>query len=201
VTNRANGASSAAGRDTPETNVTNENLGFWRCSALLTCEDAFFHLQKRDFGLVFVYAHLCGRLEHEPPARSHRTDARRSGDQVRLCVIFAAEPTAEAEVRGRIEAAPDHLPAIGALASGASRRAGSAEGIGVYPGRRGRRPAWAFAGHARSRTAGQLAAASRWRCRAIGLDQPEHVPAIAAAARRIVSAAAAGGCVAVSMTR
>ena len=50
---------------------------------------------------------LCGRWEHEPPCplAPHSTGAQRSGDQVRLRVLFATEPSAEAEVRGRIEAA------------------------------------------------------------------------------------------------
>jgi hypothetical protein len=50
---------------------------------------------------------LCGRWEHEPPCplAPHRTDAQRSGDYVRLRVLFATEPAAEAEVRSRIEAA------------------------------------------------------------------------------------------------
>jgi hypothetical protein len=50
---------------------------------------------------------LCGHWEHEPPCplAPHSTGAQRSGDQVRLRVLFATEPSAEAEVRGRIEAA------------------------------------------------------------------------------------------------
>jgi hypothetical protein len=50
---------------------------------------------------------LCGRWEHEPPCplAPHGTDAQRDGDRVRLRVLFAAEPAAEAEVRSRIEAA------------------------------------------------------------------------------------------------
>lgn len=54
-----------------------------------------------------VTAALCGHWEHEPPCplAPHSTTAERSGDQVRLRVLFAAEPEAEAEVRGRIEAA------------------------------------------------------------------------------------------------
>jgi hypothetical protein len=50
---------------------------------------------------------LCGHWEHEPPCplAPHRTDARRSGDQLRLRVLFATEPAAEADVRNRIEAA------------------------------------------------------------------------------------------------
>ena len=50
---------------------------------------------------------LCGHWEHEPPCplAPHRTSAERSGDQVRLRVLFAAEPAAEAEVRRRVDAA------------------------------------------------------------------------------------------------
>jgi hypothetical protein len=50
---------------------------------------------------------LCGHWKHEAPCplAPHCTDAQRSGDQVRLRVLFAVEPAAEAEVRRRIEAA------------------------------------------------------------------------------------------------
>jgi hypothetical protein len=50
---------------------------------------------------------LCGHWDHEPPCplAPHHTDAQRTGDQVRLRVLFAAEPAAEAEVRSRIDAA------------------------------------------------------------------------------------------------
>jgi hypothetical protein len=50
---------------------------------------------------------LCGHRDHEPPGppAPHSTAARRPGGQVRLRVLFAAEPAAEAEVRQRIEAA------------------------------------------------------------------------------------------------
>jgi hypothetical protein len=50
---------------------------------------------------------LCGHWEHEPPCplAPHHTAAQRSGDEVQLRVLFAAEPAAEAEVRGRIDAA------------------------------------------------------------------------------------------------
>jgi hypothetical protein len=50
---------------------------------------------------------LCGHWDHEPPCplAPHSTDARRSGDQLRLRVLFATEPAAETEVRSRIEAA------------------------------------------------------------------------------------------------
>ena len=58
---------------------------------------------------------LCGHWEHEPPCplAPHSTDAQRSGDQVRLRVLFAAEPGAEAEVRGRIEAALSRADLLG----------------------------------------------------------------------------------------
>src|SRR5579875_393452 len=50
---------------------------------------------------------LCGHWDHEPPCplAPHHTGVQRHGDEVRLRVLFAADPTAEAEVRGRIEAA------------------------------------------------------------------------------------------------
>ena len=50
---------------------------------------------------------LCGHWEHDAPCplAPHHTGAQRAGGQVRLRVLFAAEPTAEAEVRRRIEAA------------------------------------------------------------------------------------------------
>ena len=50
---------------------------------------------------------LCGHWDHQPPCplAPHHTGAQRSGDQLRLRVLFAAEPADEAEVRCRIEAA------------------------------------------------------------------------------------------------
>ncbi len=50
---------------------------------------------------------LCGHWEHQPPCplAPHSTDAQRSGGQVRLRVLFAADPAAEADVRRRIETA------------------------------------------------------------------------------------------------
>ena len=50
---------------------------------------------------------LCGHWEHEPPCplAPHRTDTERSGDRVRVRVLFAAEPEAEQEVRTRIDRA------------------------------------------------------------------------------------------------
>ncbi|MFF3327729.1 hypothetical protein [Streptomyces sp. NPDC002889] len=52
---------------------------------------------------------LCGHWEHEPPCplSPHHTAAEQSRDEVRLRVLFAAEPEQEAEVRGRIRAALD----------------------------------------------------------------------------------------------
>ncbi|WUH97677.1 hypothetical protein OHR68_29720 [Spirillospora sp. NBC_00431] len=50
---------------------------------------------------------LCGHWEHRMscPLAPHHTDARRSGTRVRLRVLFASEPAAEADVRTRIEQA------------------------------------------------------------------------------------------------
>jgi hypothetical protein len=50
---------------------------------------------------------LCGHWEHEPPCplAPHHTDAQRSGDTVRVRVLFACEPPAEVNVRARIVAA------------------------------------------------------------------------------------------------
>jgi hypothetical protein len=47
---------------------------------------------------------LCGHWEHEPPCplAPHHTAAEPAGEQVRLRVLFAAEPADEAEVRRRI---------------------------------------------------------------------------------------------------
>jgi hypothetical protein len=48
---------------------------------------------------------LCGSWDHEPPCplAAHHTQADRAGDQVRLRMLFAAEPTAELTVRQRID--------------------------------------------------------------------------------------------------
>ena len=48
---------------------------------------------------------LCGSREHEPPCplAPHHTRAERSGDEVRLRVLFAAEPDEEARVRAVID--------------------------------------------------------------------------------------------------
>src|SRR3954470_17499159 len=50
---------------------------------------------------------LCGSLEHEPPCplAAHHTRAERAGDEVRLRVLFAAEPDGTADVRLGIDRA------------------------------------------------------------------------------------------------
>ena len=50
---------------------------------------------------------LCGTWEHEPPCplAPHHTRTERAGDEVRLRVLFAAEPDDEARVRGAIDEA------------------------------------------------------------------------------------------------
>ncbi|TDB88007.1 hypothetical protein E1264_12840 [Actinomadura sp. KC216] len=54
-----------------------------------------------------ITAALCGHWGHEPPCplAPHHTTAMCSGDEVRLRVLFAADPAAEADVRDRIETA------------------------------------------------------------------------------------------------
>ena len=48
---------------------------------------------------------LCGSWEHEPPCplAPHHTEALRDGADVRLRVLFATEPSAEHEVRQKVE--------------------------------------------------------------------------------------------------
>ncbi|TDD85941.1 hypothetical protein E1298_18095 [Actinomadura rubrisoli] len=55
---------------------------------------------------------LCGHWEHEPPCplAPHHTAAERSGSEVRLRVLFATDPTSEADVRSRIEEALSQGP-------------------------------------------------------------------------------------------
>jgi hypothetical protein len=50
---------------------------------------------------------LCGHWDHEPPCplAPHRVDADLTGSELRVRVLFAAEPEAEDEVRRRIERA------------------------------------------------------------------------------------------------
>jgi hypothetical protein len=48
---------------------------------------------------------LCGSWEHAPPCplAPHHTRAERAGDEVRLRVLFAAEPGEESRVRAMID--------------------------------------------------------------------------------------------------
>jgi hypothetical protein len=48
---------------------------------------------------------LCGSWEHEPPCplAPHHTHAERNGDEVRLRVLFAADPDDEPRVRALID--------------------------------------------------------------------------------------------------
>ena len=48
---------------------------------------------------------LCGSIQHDPPCplAPHHTTSRRSGGQVQLRVLFAADPESVAEVRARID--------------------------------------------------------------------------------------------------
>jgi hypothetical protein len=54
-----------------------------------------------------VTAALCGHWEHDPPCplAPHHVAVERAGEEVRLRVLFVADPAAEGEVRNRIEAA------------------------------------------------------------------------------------------------
>ena len=69
---------------------------------------------------------LCGSSEHEPPCplAPHFTGAERNGDEVRLRILFAAEPDDEARVRALID---------GALASGEGWRLVRAAASAVQP--------------------------------------------------------------------
>jgi hypothetical protein len=54
-----------------------------------------------------ITAALCGHWDHPPPCplAPHHSGAERVGDQVRIRVLFAAEPDGEGTVRRRVEAA------------------------------------------------------------------------------------------------
>ncbi|GHH80207.1 hypothetical protein [Promicromonospora soli] len=60
----------------------------------------------RALGAAITVA-LCGHWEHDPPCplAPHHTAAERFGAKIRLRVLFATDPAAEADVRGRIEGA------------------------------------------------------------------------------------------------
>jgi hypothetical protein len=52
-----------------------------------------------------ITAALCGSWSHEPPCplAPHHTAARRDGDEVRLRILFAADPGDEPRVRATID--------------------------------------------------------------------------------------------------
>jgi hypothetical protein len=54
-----------------------------------------------------VTAALCGHWDHEPPCplAPHHVSAGEDGGELRVRILFAAEPDAEPEVRRRIELA------------------------------------------------------------------------------------------------
>jgi hypothetical protein len=54
-----------------------------------------------------VTAALCGHWEHRPPCplAPHHTAARRTGDEVTVRILFAADPADVTEVRRRIDLA------------------------------------------------------------------------------------------------
>lgn len=60
----------------------------------------------RALGAVITVG-LCGSWDHEPPCplAPHHTGVQRAGPDLRLRVLFAAEPADEATVRQRIDAA------------------------------------------------------------------------------------------------
>jgi hypothetical protein len=64
------------------------------------------HEDERAPGAAITEA-LCGSSQHEPPCplAPHHTSSHRSGGQVQLRVLFAAESGSAAEVRQRIDQA------------------------------------------------------------------------------------------------
>ena len=77
-------------------------LGFVHTAVLAMAADA----DDRAPGAAITVA-LCGAAEHEPPCpqAAHHTAAHRVGDEVRLRVLFAAEPGDESQVRDLIQGA------------------------------------------------------------------------------------------------
>jgi len=71
--------------------------------------DSADRADRGDVGAIgaAITVALCGHWDHEPPCplAPHHTAAERVGDEVRLRVLFAAEPADEPEVRRRIAAA------------------------------------------------------------------------------------------------
>ncbi len=64
------------------------------------------HEDERAPGAAITEA-LCGSSQHEPPCllAPHHTSSQRSGEEVQLRVLFAAEPGSAAEVHQRIDQA------------------------------------------------------------------------------------------------
>src|SRR5664279_2581799 len=64
------------------------------------------HADARAPGAA-ITLRLCGSLVHEPPCplAAHHTRADRVGDEVRLRILFAAEPEDEGEIRRHIDEA------------------------------------------------------------------------------------------------
>ncbi len=90
---------------------------------------------ERALGAAVTVA-LCGHWEHEPPCpvAAHFVDATRDDCEVRLRILFAAEPDDEPEVRRRIDLAltgqwelPDAFPARWELRGSAPARVRPAE--------------------------------------------------------------------------
>jgi hypothetical protein len=88
-------------------------LGVISSATLVLMRDAFAHdavlrmaadADVRAPGAAVTVA-LCGHWEHDPPCplAPHHTSAVRDGGEVRLRILFAAEPGSEEEVRSRIE--------------------------------------------------------------------------------------------------
>ncbi len=74
----------------------------------LYAHDALVKMNPRDdpdaIGAAVTVA-LCGDWKHEPPCplAPHHTRTERSGDDVQVRTLFAAEPSLEGEVRERID--------------------------------------------------------------------------------------------------
>lgn len=62
---------------------------------------------ERAIGAAITVA-LCGQIDHQPPCplAPHHTAVERSGDTLRLRILFATDPAEEDDVRRRIDEAP-----------------------------------------------------------------------------------------------